>query len=67
MEKTKNGKSKKNNRLCRAREKLRSSWLLPTMDSMVFLNLCWSFFFFALLGVSHFRSPPLARATPRAW
>ena len=43
MEKTTNGKSKKNNRLCRARGKLGSSWLLATTVSMVFLNLCSSF------------------------
>ena len=40
MEKTDDGKNKINNRLCRAREKLSSSWLPTTMDSMVFLNLC---------------------------
>ena len=34
MEKTKNGKSKKNNRLCRARGKLGSSWLIATTVSM---------------------------------
>ena len=43
MEKTKNGKSKKNNRLCRARGKLGSSWLLAITVSMVFLKLCSSF------------------------
>ena len=39
----KSAKSKKSNRLCRAREKLSSGWLLTTMDSMVFPNLCSSF------------------------
>ena len=41
--KDENGKNKKNNRLCRARGKLGSSWLLATTASMVFLNLCSSF------------------------
>ena len=43
MERTKDGKNKKNNRLRHAREKLSSSWLPTTMDSMVFLKLCSSF------------------------
>ena len=55
MEKTKNGKSKKNNRLCRARGKLGSSWLLAITVSMVSLNLCPSFS--SSLGVSYFRPP----------
>ena len=37
MEKTKTGKNKKNNRLCRARGKLGSSWLLATTVSMVII------------------------------
>ena len=55
MEKTKNGKSKKNNRLCRAGGKLGSSWLLATTLSMVFLNWCSSFSSSVLIIIDKFR------------
>ena len=47
MEKTKNGKSKKNNRLCRARGKLGSSWLLASYYGFDgFPEFMFVFFFF---------------------
>ena len=54
MEKTKNGKNKKNNRLCRARGKLGSSWLLAITVSMVSLNLCSSFSSSVLIIIINF-------------